>query len=108
MDREYSLSPCTVLDVEALNAVNRHVFLISHVYSQPFFRQIPFFNTFPKRKILGFAKLKEFADDNFKFDKKWQKVFKTFRNTVIKGEIARYEQFLLLSQCLQKTCTADT
>ena len=25
-----------------------------------------------------------------------------------KGEIARYEQFLLIPQCLQKTCTADT
>ena len=25
-----------------------------------------------------------------------------------KGEIARYEQFLLFTQCFQKTCTADT
>ena len=24
-----------------------------------------------------------------------------------KGEIARYEQFLLFPQCFQKTCTAD-
>ena len=29
-------------------------------------------------------------------------------NTVGKGEIARYEQFLLFPQCFQKTCTADT
>ena len=29
-------------------------------------------------------------------------------NTVVKGEIARYEQFLLFPQCFQKTCTADT
>ena len=28
--------------------------------------------------------------------------------TVGKGEIARYEQFLLSPQCFQKTCTADT
>ena len=28
-------------------------------------------------------------------------------NTVGKGEIARYEQFLLFPQCFQKTCTAD-
>ena len=27
-------------------------------------------------------------------------------NTVGKGEIARYEQFLLFPQCFQKTCTA--
>ena len=25
-----------------------------------------------------------------------------------KGEIARYEQFLLFPQCFQKTCPADT
>ena len=29
-------------------------------------------------------------------------------NTVGKGEIAHYEQFLLFPQCFQKTCTADT
>ena len=30
------------------------------------------------------------------------------KNTLGKGEIARYEQFLLFPECLQKTCTADT
>ena len=30
------------------------------------------------------------------------------KNTVGRGEIARYEQFLLFPQCFQKTCTADT
>ena len=29
-------------------------------------------------------------------------------NTVGKGEIARYEQFLLFSQCFQMTFTSDT
>ena len=29
-------------------------------------------------------------------------------NTARKGEIARYEQFLLFLLCFQKTCTADT
>ena len=29
-------------------------------------------------------------------------------NTVGKGEIACYEQFLLFSQCFQKSCDADT
>ena len=39
---------------------------------------------------------------------KWQKVFqKSFENTMGKGEIAHYEQFLLFPQCFQKTCTAD-
>ena len=30
------------------------------------------------------------------------------RNTVGKGEIAHFEQFLIFSRCFQKTCTADT
>ena len=29
-------------------------------------------------------------------------------NTVGKGEIARYQQFLLLPQCFQKICPKDT
>ena len=50
----------------------------------------------------------EFADDNFEFDENRRKFSKWVENTVRKGEIARYEQFLLFSQCFQKTCTADT
>ena len=48
---------------------------------------------FPKRKILGSPKLKEFADVNFKFDEKWQQVFQSDRkgNTVGKGEISPNE-----------------
>ena len=34
--------------------------------------------------------------------------FKWVENTVGKGEIACYEQFLLFPQCFQKACTADT
>ena len=33
---------------------------------------------------------------------------KQVENTVGKGEIAHYEQFLLFQQCFQKTCTAKT
>ena len=54
------------------------------------------------------CKLKEFADDNFKFDKHGRKLSKMLENTVGKGEIACYEQFLLFHECFQKTCTADT
>ena len=49
-------------------------------------------------------KLKEFADDNFKFDENGKKLSKRVENTVGKGEIARYEQFLLFPQCFQKAC----
>ena len=52
--------------------------------------------------------MKEFADDNFEFDENGRKYSKRVENTVGKGEIARYEQFLLFSLCFQKTCTADT
>ena len=44
----------------------------------------------------------EFADDNFKFDENGRKLSKRVENTVGKGEIARYEQFLLFPQCFQK------
>ena len=30
-----------------------------------------------------------------------------YKNTVGKGEIARYEQFLLFPHCFQKTCTVE-
>ena len=48
--------------------------------------------------------MKEFADDNFKFDENGRRLSRRVENTVGKGEIARYEQFLLLPQCFQKAC----
>ena len=62
---------------------------------------------FPKQQILDASKLKEFADDNFKPDEGGRKIWKRVENTVGKGEIARYEQFLLFPQCFQKTCNVD-
>ena len=58
--------------------------------------------------MLDSSKLKEFADDNFTLDENGRKFSKRRENTVGKGEIARYEQFLLFPQCFQKTFTADT
>ena len=54
---------------------------------------------FPKRQILDSSKLKEFADNNFKFDKNEGKFSRRIENTEGKEEIARYEQFLLFPQC---------
>ena len=48
-----------------------------------------------RRQILDSSKLEEFADDNFKFGENGRKLSKQVENTVEKGEIARYEQFLL-------------
>ena len=56
---------------------------------------------FPKRRILVPSKLKEFTDDNFKFDKNGRKFSKLVENTAGKGEIGRYEQFLPFPQCFQ-------
>ena len=41
------------------------------------------------------SKLKEFADDNFEFDENSRSFFRKLENTVEKGDIARYKQFLL-------------
>ena len=57
-----------------------------------------------RRQILDSSKLKEFADDNFKFEENGRKLSKRVENPVGKGEIARYEHFLLFSQCFQKAC----
>ena len=50
------------------------------------------------------SKLKQSADDNFEFDVNSRKFSKLVENTVGKGEIACYEQFLLFPQCFQKAC----
>ena len=62
---------------------------------------------FPKRQILEPSKLKEFADDKFRFDGKGKRFSKRIENNVGKAEIARYEQFLVFPQCFQKTNAAD-
>ena len=63
---------------------------------------------FPKRQILDTSKLKDFAVDNFRFDEIGRNFFKKVENTVGKGELACYEQFLLFPQSFQKMCTTDT
>ena len=48
-----------------------------------------------RRQILDSSKVIEFADNNIKFDENSSKLSKWVENTVGKGEIAHYEQFLL-------------
>ena len=61
-----------------------------------------------KEIFFHLPKLKDFADNNFRFDENDRKFLKSVENSVGKGEIARYEQFLLFQQCFQKNFTADT
>ena len=48
------------------------------------------------------SKPKEFADDNFKLDESGRKFSIWVENTVGKGEIACYKQFLLFPQCFKR------
>ena len=57
-----------------------------------------------RRQILDWSKLKQSADDNFKFDENIRTFYKWVENAVGKGEIACYEQFLLFPQCFQNAC----
>ena len=57
-----------------------------------------------RRHIFYSSKLKECADDNFKLDENGRKLSKRLENTVGKGEIAHYKEFLLFPQCFQKAC----
>ena len=52
--------------------------------------------------------MKRFADVNFKFNENGRKFSKQVEITEGKGEIARYEQFLLFAQCFQNACASDT
>ena len=59
-------------------------------------------NHFQNNKFLDSSKLKEFADDNFKFNESGGKFFKWVENTVGIEEIARYEQVLLSQSVIKK------
>ena len=87
----YHVDFCLGRREDTLNANNLH---------EPFL----FFNPLPDDKILDWSKLKQIADDNFEFDVNRRKFSKLVENTVGKGEIARYEQYLLFPQCFQKAC----
>ena len=52
--------------------------------------------------MLDPSKLKEFAENNSKFDENGKKLPKRVENTVGKGEIAHHEQFLLFPQRFSK------
>ena len=56
----------------------------------------------PKRQILEYSKLKEFAKDNFKFDENDRKFSTWVENTVGKGEIVRSHG--VFKGLVQETC----
>ena len=52
--------------------------------------------------------MKEYADDNYIIDENDRKFSKSVENTVGKGKIAHYEQFLLFPKCFQKSFPPGT
>ena len=72
------------------------VIMFMEVYiSSTFFMDLP--ALFPKQQVL-----KVFTDEKFKIDENGRKFSKLTGNTVGKGEIACYEQFLLFSTVFSK------
>ena len=65
---------------------------------------LPHINPFSDNKFSDWPKLKRSADNNFEFDENSRKFSKQVENTVGKGEIALYKQFLLFPHCFQKAC----
>ena len=68
---------------------------------------ITFLTLSQTEQTLDSSKLKELGDDNFGFDENGRS-FKRVENTVGKGEIARYEQFLLFPHCVFKRFVLQT
>ena len=65
-------------------------------------------NPFPNGKFFTLFQTERVCRRQFQIDENSRKLSKRAENTVGKGEIARYEQFLLFPLCFQKTCTAET
>ena len=63
--------------------------------------------SYSKQQILDSSKLKEFADNNFRFDENGRKFFIWVENAAGKGEIARFERFPLFPSSFHKICTPD-
>ena len=61
-------------------------------------------NPLPGKVFQTLPNWKSLQTTNFKFDENSRKLSKWLENTVGKGEIARYEQFLLFPQCFQNAC----
>ena len=72
------------------NILEEHKTLVTSISSIQCFQMLLFRVPLPitRRQILDSSKLKEFADDNFKFDEICRKLSKQVENTVGKGEIA--------------------
>ena len=59
-------------------------------------------NPLPDDIILNRSHLRQSADNNFKFDENSRKFSKRVENTLGKGEIAHYQQFLLFPTVFSK------
>ena len=65
------------------------------------------FNPLPDDKIVGFPKLKTFADNKLNVTPNIKVVFDRIENIVGKEENAGYQHFLLFPQCFQKAFSSS-
>ena len=77
--------------------MNTWIFTFKPFPNKPLF--LPVCNT--DKQFLFFPTVFSIHENGGKFSERAE-------NAVGKGEIARYEQFLLFQQSFQKTCTAET
>ena len=98
-----TLSPAEIITLASFNLSSANALNLAHSVNLLFHKEYT--------KCLKLSKTTSFQlfkDNNFKNDEnRGILFFKRVENTVGKGEIARYEQFLLFQQCFQKTCTED-
>ena len=59
-------------------------------------------NSLPNNKILGWSKLKAFADHKINVTEQLKLILERVENIVVKGENADYWHFLLFPLCCQK------
>ena len=66
-----------------------------------------FNETLPQMTNFRLFQTERICRQQFKCDENGRTLYNRIENIVGKGEIGRYEQFLLFPQCFQKTCSAD-
>ena len=71
-------------------------------------KTLSFILTFSQTTNIRLIQTDRVCRRQFQIDENGRKFSKWIENTVGKGDIARYEQFLLFPQCFEKTCTAHT
>ena len=82
--------------------------LSSYIYCKPYHTPVVVSLTLSQMASFRLFQTKRGCRQQFQIDENGRKFSTRVENTMGKGEIARYEQFLLFPQCFQKTIAAGT